>query len=62
LTPFDAIALLQSVMMRDTIKIVMLQTGDSFVSDANAVGANLLVISNHHHFFGNVKQKEAFNA
>ena len=34
----------KSMMMRDAVKIMMLQISDSFISDANTVRADLLII------------------
>jgi hypothetical protein len=44
------------------IEIVMLKTGNGLVGDSHAVGADLLIITNHDHLLGYVEQEKALNA
>ncbi len=41
----------KSMLVRDTIEIVMLKIGNRRVGDAYTIGTNLLVVAHHHHLF-----------
>ncbi len=52
----------KSIVVWDSIKIVMLKIGNGLVGDPYPIGADLLIIAHHHHLSGDVKQKKTFDA
>src|SRR5581483_5744488 len=51
----------KSVLVRYALKVMVLQVSDSLLRNSNAVGADLLIVADHHHFSGDVKEKKTFN-
>ena len=48
--------------VRKSVEVAVLEAGDVFVPDANAVGADLLIVADDDNLLGDVEEEQALNA